>query len=762
MKSLITKAVAMLMTVGAGLGLTLPAQAQTLSDSDITSMINEMMEQPIPLFLGLPIGFETVVATDQTGEMTDYIVDFQGATILGEPIGTLRAEGEVMATGALKLTFDLLGLATGIAAGNQTMFQADTLRASLQIDPKALAAERITIVADNVLAGEMGNVAENAIAFDGLILDWDERDINPLVTFDVGIDGYAQTIGGVETLSIETAGMSFEIVNTMDWTLQSELNKALTTFTMAQIGMMSPTEGIASLIEQVIPLLRTQQADVTTTIDLGKVSALGLASWPFTGDLTFDGFSIVSDYDHDGQMADTSGTIGALRIDVTDSYAEDIQPFTLLSAEGATLSLPTVYATPYDMNPVADILQDVANDVRGMDPQDIFDPQPEMLLGLSRHLIPLLDWSIETLQLTDAEIELAPLSLTVPDTISASIEGGGFGLFNEVDAETRGDAQAVALALVGLDVQVPDLIDLSLGDISMGYALYDGLFVTRDLIEGALTNSLTLADAIDFVLAYYVPDVEISLADLSIEVPAYVGEVLTGLRLDSALIAFTTSNMATDEAEVVQQVSLSGLDVDTVGLFDPRLEALVLGTDGEPGLAPNSIDLVVSLSDIPMAMIQDLAQSIPLPSVDQLLDPDFDPTSLLLGGAALISPILASPPSVVIPGAMISGGKIGVTIDGSVQINPMMQPNFSVGSYIVSVTGLREAQAEVMALMTEAGADESAAGAELVGVLQQLVGVTTMAAGFGMPAEDGSLQFVIDVPEGAPANVNGFPIPLGF
>jgi len=63
-----------------------------------------------------------------------------------------------------------------------------------------------------------------------------------------------------------------------------------------------------------------------------------------------------------------------------------------------------------------------------------------------------------------------------------------------------------------------------------------------------------------------------------------------------------------------------------------------------------------------------------------------------------------------------------------------------------------------MAMLTDLGDDDAA----LRDQLQQLVGITTMAAGFGMPADDGSLEFVIDVPEGAPANVNGLPIPLGF
>jgi hypothetical protein len=64
--------------------------------------------------------------------------------------------------------------------------------------------------------------------------------------------------------------------------------------------------------------------------------------------------------------------------------------------------------------------------------------------------------------------------------------------------------------------------------------------------------------------------------------------------------------------------------------------------------------------------------------------------------------------------------------------------------------------------MAELAGDESAAAVDSMELLQGLMGFAMMAGGFGAPTDDGALEFVIDIPMGAPANINGLPIPLPF
>jgi hypothetical protein len=145
-----------------------------------------------------------------------------------------------------------------------------------------------------------------------------------------------------------------------------------------------------------------------------------------------------------------------------------------------------------------------------------------------------------------------------------------------------------------------------------------------------------------------------------------------------------------------------------------------------------------------------------------MLDPDFDPSSLLLAGAALISPILASPPSLVVQPSYISGGKVEATASGTMAINPMLPPNYSVGSITMTMLGVAEAQAHLIELMMAIESGEVDAFPGTAQTIEQVLEGLFGASMFGTPTDDGALEFVIDIPAGEALNINGLEIPLPF
>ena len=91
-----------------------------------------------------------------------------------------------------------------------------------------------------------------------------------------------------------------------------------------------------------------------------------------------------------------------------------------------------------------------------------------------------------------------------------------------------------------------------------------------------------------------------------------------------------------------------------------------------------------------------------------------------------------------------------------------MPPNYATGTVTIRVTGVSQAQQKVVELLAAIDSGEVDARPDTYETLQQVVGGLAIAGGFGIPAEDGALEFIIDVPVGESANINGLPIPTPF
>ena len=740
-------------------------QAQTMSSEKVESVLTAMMDQPVSLFLGIPIEFDTLTATASDGSETAHTVVFGNANLSGLPLGDLTMAAEVEASGSLSLTADLAALLGGLASMMGTAFEADTLRLSMTINPEALSTERLTLTADTILAGDPGNEATDYLRFDGAVFMFDERKNSPLSSVDFGIDNLAFAIDGEELVSLETLGLSFEMANTPGWFLQQELNAGIMQFFMVDAGAITPTEGIANLIDRFVPLFETQQVDAKGSFDMGALALNDVDLLDSDGRVLFDGMSAHWSYDHDGQIAQTDGEIGRLQLLAEDYWSDDGREYALLDFEGAALSGTTTYSQPYDLKPLAAVLSGVSEGVRGMGVEAFIEPDMAMIGLYLNAAGPLLDWTAATLDDSDLKLALGGMTIEIPESSDESLKLSmeGIDLLSLVDFEAEGDLQELSASLYGLEVILPEPIGFSAGEISASYLVHDSFTAIKDAMVALQDSTLTLADGIQFALGVYLPDLLVGVKDVSFyaQTPTQMGEA--DVYLGSADISFTTQDMQSDQAKISQLIAYSGLKMNFTDeiMFDPTLVNLVLGKDG-PGLLPSDASVQVDLAEIPMEMILAIAANVQLPPLEVMLSPDFDPTSLAMAGAALLSPILASPPSLVLQPSNVSGGIVELTASGELAINPLMPPNYATGSITIRVSGVSEAQQKVVELLGAIESGEVEAYPDTYETLQQIVGGLAIAGGFGIPADDGALEFILDLPTGEPANINGLPIPTPF
>lgn len=749
--------------LGLGLAAGSVAQAQSMGSSKVEGILKGMMEQPISLFLGLPIAYDRLWATDLDGTNTRFEVTLVGANLLGQGLGDLSLQARVSGESRLDLNLDLREVIEGLAAENQTVATADTLRIDATIDTDRGAYERVRVVVDNLFAANARNQEEDFFKLDGAIFSYDERRENQRVAIDFGLDGFSFNERGVEQLYMETIGASFELVNHPDWLLHTEANNAFQRFVMAQAGMIPPTFAAADVLESIAPLFEVDLIDLGSSIEVGKIVMNDLDVDSYDADLVFDGMLIESFFDAAAGEDRSRGSIGGLTLDAELSWDDEAEPFRLISFEGAALDSQSLYNEGYDLKPLGGILRAVAADIRALNEDDLRDPEAVFAQMYLRHSGTLLDWAVSVIKASYFDFTTGKFELTVEDEwepVSLKMDGSAVSSVLEINGDT--DRQSFAAGLSGLVLKGPDDLSFEAGEFGVNYALNDSLVVIRDVLVGLQEGTMSMGDAIRFGLSIYLPDLALYARDMSvsIESPLDDGPVSVGLAaLDFSL---TTKDMDTDNATLALALAQDGL---AVGLSDemlhPGLIELLVGNE-EPGVLPSKVAMQVDLADIPMEMLLSIADNVTLPPIETMMQPDFDPTTLALAGMALISPLLSSPPAVVVQPSEISGGMVQATAEGRVEISPLTEPNRAVGSVTVRVTGMDDLNVRAAQLMAELAGDESDAGYMSRDILQGLMGVAVMAGGFGIPTDDGALEFIIDVPVGAPANINGLPIPLDF
>ena len=442
----------------------------------------------------------------------------------------------------------------------------------------------MTLTADNILAGDPGNEATDYLRFDGAVFMFDERKNSPTSSFDFGIDNLTFAIDGEELVSLETLGLSFEMANTPGWFLQQEINAGIMQFFMVEAGAITPMEGIANLIDRLVPLFETQQVDAKGSFDVGALALNDVDLLDSDGRVLFDGMSVNWSYDHDGQISQTAGDIGRLQLLAENYWSDEGREYALLDFEGGALSATTTYAQPYDLQPLAGVLSGVSESIRGMGIEEFIEPDMAMIglyLGAAG---PLLDWTAATLDDSDLKLALGALTIEIPESSDESLKLAlqGVDFLSLVDFDAEGDLQELSASLYGLKVILPEPIGFSAGEISASYLVHDSFTAIKDAVVSLQESTLTLADGIQFALGVYLPDLLVGVKDVSFyaQTPTQMGEA--DVYLGSADISFTTQDMQSDQAKISQLIAYSGLKVNFTDeiMFDPTLVDLVIGKNG--------------------------------------------------------------------------------------------------------------------------------------------------------------------------------------
>ena len=757
------KTLAMLGCLSFGLAAGTTAQAQTMSASQVENILGGMMEKPISLFLGVPIAFEKLQAEDRDGAGKSYDVTLVGANLMGQGLGDLSLQAQVAGETRLDLQLDLRELFQGLAAMNQTTASVGTLRVDARLDAARGGYERFRIVVDDLYAANDSNQSEDFLRVDGAIFAYDESEERERVTLDFGVDGISFNERGTEQFYLETVGASFELINLPDWLLHVEANAAFQRFIMAQMGMMPPTFAVADILESLAPLFEEDLIDLESSIEIGTIIMNDVYAEGLVADVAFEGMLLETYYDAEAEGDWTQGTIGSLTLDAVSSWDDTAEPFRLLSFEGATLDASSVYTEGYSLRPVGALLRSVAADVRSLDPEDLANPEALFTDLYFDNIGELVRWALSAVQSSDFEFTTGAIALVNQDEWEPlALEIGSLSFQSDLLVTGDSDQQGFYAGLSGLALKGPEDISVSVGEFGLSYTIYDSLKAIGDLMGGLEAGTLSMGDALRFGLAVYLPDLGMILRDLNLEVNSPLDGGKVSMDLAAFDFGFEASGLDSDAATLSLMFGQEGLalKVDDAGL-DPRLLELVLGGQS-PGVLPSTLGLHIDLADIPLEMLMTIADTVMLPPIEVMTEPGFDPTSLAFGAVALLSPLLSSPPSIVVQPSEISGGLVEVKAEGSVQISPLTEPNRAIGSITLRVTGVNELSARAGQLMAELAGDESAAAVDSMELLQGLMGFAMMAGGFGAPTDDGALEFVIDIPMGAPANINGLPIPLPF
>ena len=134
----------------------------------------------------------------------------------------------------------------------------------------------------------------------------------------------------------------------------------------------------------------------------------------------------------------------------------------------------------------------------------------------------------------------------------------GAELVTGFNFEPESDVQNFAARLMGLNVEMPEQVGFSLGEVSAGYRIRDSFASITEIVLGLENDDLTLADGLRFFVSSYLPNFTLGAKDAAFYVATPTGTGAVSGSLAAADISFTTQDMLTDQATIQQHVSFAG------------------------------------------------------------------------------------------------------------------------------------------------------------------------------------------------------------
>ncbi len=749
----------------AGLALSPAAvQAQSddtgLSEGAVSSLLSQVQERPISLFLGLPVVTDGFEVFDPEGKGTTFEITAANASFAGQALGDLVFAG-VADDHSLSLSLDLLPLAQSYWTDRASVVDAETLTLEVSIDQRTANFDRMALAGSNLRFADASDPEASFFGLDSFSLSIDDAEGQERLLADIDLQGAVFQIEGERLVDIESLSGAFQSQRERGKFLHEELNYGVTTSMLVLAGLIDPILIVPDLLERWAPLFEQTPIDLNSSLTLGPVKLRG---YNVAGnDVYVDLSGVTLESDFDAASNDSlarfelgSGVVGLMALGSDDT-------FELASFEGGQVEASSLQTAGTDSRFIAEIMRALAGDIRTAVAASEGDPMEALTPALIRHGAALLDGALEQLERTEQSISLAGLSLAVsPEPGAPRVALDEALLSSVVDYSGDQDVQETIFALRGLS---GDVAALGWGGRIGGFELRsvnsNVLTVFRDILSGLVVEQVSMGDGIRLALATYLPSLSVAITDVEVAGALPGGDAGFDVQLGKFGLGFETSNLASDRARLGLLLEQSGLNLDLRGDWDldPTMLALFLGEGDAPGLLPQDIRLEAGIERIPMEQVLTIADTILLPVSDLTQAADLDIQALTMSGFALVSPFFSSPPSLVVAPSYVRGGLVGAEASGEVVISPLAEPNFGEGQVDLRVTGLGALKQLVEGQMAALSEDDSDEARSTLDLLSQLVGLSMLMDSLGIPVEDeDALDFVLEVPLGAPINVNGYPV----
>ena len=749
----------------AGLALSPAAvQAQSndegLSEGAVSSLLSQVQERPISLFLGLPVVTDGFDVSDPDGKGTTFEITATNAQFAGQALGDLVFAG-VADDHSLSLSLDLLPLAQSYWTNRDSVVDAETLTLKVSIDQRTASFDHIALAGSNLRFADASDPEANFFGLDSFSLSIDDAEGQERLLADIDFQGALFQIEGERLVDIESLSGAFQSQRERGKFLHEELNYGVTTSMLVLAGLIDPILIVPDLLERWAPLFEQTPIELNSSLTLGPVKLRGYNVAGNDVYVDLSGMTLESDFDAASNDSLVRFELGSGSVGLMAFGSDDT--FELASFEGGRLEASTLQTEGTDSRFIAEIMRALAGDIRTAVAASEGEPMEALIPALIRHGAALLDGALEQLERTEQSISFAGLSVAVsPEPGATRVALDEALLSSVVDYSADQDVQETVFALRGLS---GDVAALGWGGRIGGFELRsvnsNVLTVFRDILSGLVVEQVSMGDGIRLALATYLPSLSVAITDVEVAGALPGGDAGFDLQLGKFGLGLETTNLASDRARLGLVLEQSGLNLDLRGDwdFDPTMLALFLGEGDAPGLLPQDIRLEAGIERIPMEQVLTIADTILLPVSDLAQATDLDIQALTMSGLALVSPFFSSPPSLVVAPSYVRGGLVGAEASGEVVISPLAEPNFGEGQVDLRVTGLGALKQMVegqVAALSEDDSDEARSTLEL---LSQLVGLSMLMDSLGIPAEDeDALDFVLEVPLGAPINVNGYPV----
>ena len=188
------------------------AQAQTtdegLSEGAVSSLLSQVQERPISLFLGLPVVTDGFEVFDPDGKGETFEITATNAQFAGQALGDLVFAG-VADDHSLSLSLDLLPVAQSYWTDRPSVIDAEALTLEVSVDQRTANFERIALAGSNLRFADASDPEASFFGLDSLSLSIDDAEGQERLLADIDLQGQCSKSKGSGCLISKASPVPF-------------------------------------------------------------------------------------------------------------------------------------------------------------------------------------------------------------------------------------------------------------------------------------------------------------------------------------------------------------------------------------------------------------------------------------------------------------------------------------------------------------------------------------------------------------------------